>query len=289
LSPDGSRMLMATVGRSEKPLDGNMATTKFNMLVSWDATGMTEFVYGPRIELTAGFGCMAFSPDGKEVMVGGALPQIYRWKPGSRDLRSGRRFFKHGDTVTSLTFSSDGRLAASAGMDRKVCVFDTAKTDGAPLTTLSGPHTVFLSVALSAGGRHALAGGRDGKAVLWDVGDDPAATITKAAQELQWHDKDSAVTAVTFDPSDRRLFLTGSDDGTICLGEIGKDQPVWTEPSRGGGAIRALTVSADGRYVLVADEMGLGQYPIVRDVTALAKPGPSGPDAEVAPAEARAH
>jgi serine/threonine protein kinase len=288
LSPDGNRMLLATVGRSERPLDGNPVTTKFNMLASMDATGQPELVYGPRIELSAAFGCLAFAPDGKEVLVGGALAQIYRWRPGSTDLHTGRRYFKHGtgDVVTALAYSSDSRRVASAGMDKFVCVFDATKSEGAPLTTLGGLHSVVLSVALSERARYVLAGGREGRACVWDVGDEPAATIPKPLQVLEWHDKDSTVKAVAFAPTGK-YFVTGSDDGTVCLGEVGKDKPLWTEAPRGGGGILSLAVSGDGRTVLVADEAGLGEYPLVQDVLVKAKPALVGADAEVAPAEAR--
>jgi WD40 repeat protein len=287
LSPDSNKVLLTTVGRSEKPLDGYPVTTRFNMLITWELNGATELIYGPRIELKADFNCLAFSPDGKEVLVGGALPQIYRWKPASRDLRSTRSYFKHGagDVVTALAYSADGRFAASAGMDRLVCVYDTTKSGSGPVSTLSGMHSPVQSVALSPTGRYVLAGGREGKACLWDVGDEPAAKMDKPTQVFQWHDKESNVKAVNFEPNGR-FFLTGSDDGKICLGEFGKDKPVWTEPSRGGGAILALTVTADGRNVVVADETGLGQYPLLQDVNALAKAGVTA-GAEVAPAEAK--
>jgi serine/threonine protein kinase len=287
LSPDSNKVLLTTVGRSERPLDGYPVTTRFNMLVTWELNGATDLIYGPRIENRANFNCVAFSPDGKEVLVGGTLPQIYRWKAGSRDLRANRGYFKHGtgDVVTALTYSADGRLAASAGQDRLVCVYDATKSGSEPLSTLSGMRTPVQSVALSPSGRYVLAGGRDGKACLWDTGDEPPAKMDKPTHVFEWHDKESTVKAVTFAPNGR-FFLTGSDDGTICLGEFGKDKPVWTEPSRGGGPILALAVAADGRNVLVADETGLGQYPLVQDVNALAKAGVTA-GAEIAPAEAK--
>jgi serine/threonine-protein kinase len=288
-SADGNRVLIATVGRSEKSLEGNAITTKYNMLITFGSDGATELVYGPRLDLSAGFGCMASSPEGTEVLVGGVVPLIYRWKPGARDSRlTSRRYFKHatGDVVTALTYSPDGRFAASAGVDRLVCVYNAAKADSTAVATLGGMPTTPLSVALSAAGRYALCGGREGKACLWEVGDEPGATIAKPTSVLDWHAKDAAVTAVTFAPSGR-VFLTGSDDGTVCLGEIGKDKPVWIEAPRGGGPILALSISADGRNVIVADEAGLGEYPLVRDVVAKSKPAVIGADADVAPAEAK--
>jgi serine/threonine protein kinase/WD40 repeat protein len=289
LSPDGNRVLLATMARSEKPLDGNPVTTRFDTVVSWEANSTPEILYGPRIGIAPTFGSLACSPDGKEVLVAGAMPQIYRCRFGSRDLRAGRRYFKlpPDELVTAMAYSSDGVLVAAAGKDRLVSVFNTTKPDSEPLTTLSGLDTAALSVALSSSGLHALAGGRDGRACLWDVGDRPAATITKPARTLQWHDKESSVTAVAFAPSGR-VFVTGADDGTLCLGEVGKDQPAWTEaPRPGGGAILALTVSPDGRYVLVADESGLGEYPLVRDIVAKNKPGATVADAEFALAEGK--
>jgi WD40 repeat protein len=280
-------MVLATVGRSEKAIDGNAVTTKYNMLVATDATGQPELVYGPRLELSAAFGCLAFAPDGKEALIGGVMPQIYRWRPGSKDLRTGRRYFKHGDEVTALSYSSDSRRVASAGMDRNVCVFDATKDETAPLTKLSGLNVVVLSVALSERGRYVIAGGRRGKACIWDVGDEPVATNATPLQTLTWYDQESDVSAVAFAPTGR-YFVTGSSDGSISLGEVGKDKPIWTEAPRGGGGrILALSVSADGRSIYVADELGVGEYSLEQDVTAKAKPALVGPDAEVTPGEAK--
>jgi serine/threonine protein kinase len=289
LSPDGGRVLLATMARSERPLDGNPVTTRYNTLLTWEANMVPELIYGPRIGVAPAFGSLACSPDGKEVLVAGALPQIYRWQPGSRDLQTGRRYFKHTNeaVINALAYSYDGAAAASAGSDRLVCVFNATKEEPAPVATLAGLKSTVQSVALSTSGLHALAGGREGAACLWNVGDTPSAAVTQPAHSLQWHDKESTVTAVAFAPSGR-LFVTGADDGTLCLGEVGKQQPVWTEaPRPGGGAILALNVSADGRFVLVADEAGLGEYPLVRDVFARYKPGVTVADAEFAPAVAK--
>ena len=57
--------------------------------------------------------------------------------------------------------------------------------------------------------------------------------------------------------------------------------------ARFAAILLALSVSADGRSVLVADEAGLGQYPINRDVVAKSKPGVTPGDAEAAPAAAK--
>ncbi len=291
LSPDGSRVALATIGRSEKPLDGYPLTTRFNMLIVWEPGVSTEFVYGPRLDAGPGFACLAYSPlDGKEALVGGAMPQIFRWKTASPDVRSQRSYFRHGtgEAVTALAYSgADGRLAASAGVDRLVCVFDTRKAGPAPLTTLQGLNTAGLCVALSPGGQRVLAGGRAGKACLWDVGDEPAPTVSKPTQELAWYDRDTAVTAVAFAQSGKH-FATGGDDGTVCLGEVGKPDPLWREaPRAGGGAVLALAFTTDGKNLRVADEGGVGEYPVTPDVTARAKPGPAGPDAQSPLAEAR--
>jgi serine/threonine protein kinase/WD40 repeat protein len=291
LSPDGSRVALATVGRSEKPLDGYPVTTRFNMLIVWEPGVSTEFVYGPRLDTPPGFACLAYSPlDGKEALVGGSLAQIFRWKTASHDVRSRGAYFRHGtgEAVTALAYSgADGRLAASAGVDRLVCVFDTRRSGPAPLTTLQGLNTAGLCVALSPGGQRVLAGGRAGKACLWDIGDEPAPTVPKPAQELAWYDRDTAVTAVAFAQSGKQ-FATGGDDGTVCLGEVGKPEPVWREaPRAGGGAVLALAFTTDGKSLLVADESGVGEYPVAQDVTARAKPGPAGLDTQSPLAEAR--
>jgi serine/threonine protein kinase len=289
LTPDGSRIVLATVGRSEKPLDGNAVTTRYNMLISIDASGQPGLVYGPPIVQSAAFSCLAFAQDGSDAVVAGLMPQIYRWRPGSNDLRTGRRYFKHGagDTVNVLSYSTDSRRVASGGMDKNVCVFDATKTTPAPLTTLSGLHSRVVSLAQSERGRFVLAGGQKGTACIWEVTDEPSAIISNPLQTLTWHDKESNVTAVAF-ASTGRTFVTGSEDGTVCVGEVGKDKPIWIEAPRGGaGAILGLSISADNRRVIVADELGFGEYSLEQDVTAKNKPALANADPDVPLAEAK--
>jgi WD40 repeat protein len=217
------------------------------------------------------------------------MRQIYRWRPGSNDLRTGNRYFKHGlgDSVTALSYSSDSRRVVSGGMDKNVCVFDATTTTGTPITTLSGLHSRIIALAQSERGRFVIAGGQKGKVCIWEVSDEPPATIATPLQTLNWHDPEASVTAVAF-AGTGKFFVTGSEDGSVCLGEIGKDKPLWTEaPRGGGGAILGLAISADNRRVYVADEGGLGEYAVEQDVTAKNKPALVGADPDVAPAEAK--
>jgi hypothetical protein len=288
LFPDGRRLLAATVCCSNEPRRGDARRTKYYTLVCREPNGAVELTKGPRFERGPGIHCLAFSPDGSEVLIAGPFPQIYRWKPGCPDFLDRTRFFRHGagDAVTSLAYASGGcRLAASAGLDKLVCLYDTAKSSPDPVATLRGLDTSAQSVALSADGKHVLAGGSQGKACLWELGKD--ATAAKSAQVLQWHDQATAVRAVTFTP-DGQYFLTGCDDGTVCLGRVGRDKPVWVQgPRPGGGKVLALAVAADDRqvqYVQVADESGLYSYPLVREVVASSTPvaAQAAPDTQVA-------
>src|ERR1022692_2792268 len=119
------------------------------------------------------------------------------------DLRPIRSISVHADTVTSVAFSPDGSLLATASHDRTARTWDAATGD--TRTTLEDHTSAVNAVASSPDGALLATASADGTVRLWD-----AATGAPRAT-LEGHT--SAVNAVAFSP-DGSLLATASADRT---------------------------------------------------------------------------
>ena len=72
-----------------------------------------------------------------------------------------------GESVTTLSFSPDGRRLASAGFDAKIKIWDTES--GLELLTLNGHTSWIWKTHFSPDGRRVLSCGRDKTLRLWDA------------------------------------------------------------------------------------------------------------------------
>ena len=203
-SPDGKYIL--TIGNA-----GSLGFGGKTHL--WDTvTGkiVRSFDIGPGV-YPGKIDALAFSPDGKKVLIGGILIDLATvaiihnlrgvinstYLGGIYDIGA----------IRSVTFSPDGKyVLASTINDKKVRMWDSAS--GEEIQVFSDSTHMPLSVAFSPDGRYVLAGLDDGTARIWDTrtGDD--------IRTLTGHS--NMVTSVKFSP-DGRHILTGSEDGTARL------------------------------------------------------------------------
>ncbi|MBI1918529.1 MAG: WD40 repeat domain-containing protein [Planctomycetes bacterium] len=108
---------------------------------------------------------VAFSPDGKEVAVGGADGRIHQF--GAADGKLLRSLSGHTSAVTSLVYHPAGPLLVSGSKDGSVRLWNPA--NGQALKTLEG-HTAWVQgVTLLEKGTRLASVGADQTVRLWDL------------------------------------------------------------------------------------------------------------------------
>jgi len=173
---------------------------------------------------------VTFSPDGRQVLIGGGgILHLY-------DVGTGKwlRTFEGECCVMGVAFSPDGKQVLAGGTDYAAHLWDTET--GKMLRTYQG-HGWVDSVAFSAEGKQVLTGWWDKTACLWET------ETGKLLQTCQGH---LAWVLSAANSPDGRFIATGSSDSTTRLWDATSGRELCTLLSfeDGGWAV----TDPSGRY-----------------------------------------
>jgi eukaryotic-like serine/threonine-protein kinase len=159
------------------------------------------------------------------------------------DLTSARimvTFPGHSDKISSLAFSPDGTVLASASWDCSVKLWDVASKNPVPrvLTTYT---SAALGVAFSPDGKYLVTTGSEPPLRIWKVGTGEA-VLPELAGHTGWGN------VVTFS-SDGRLLASTGHDGTIIVWDFAA-RTARHQLLGHSGPVFALAFSPDGRLLV---------------------------------------
>jgi len=221
VAPEGARVLTSNGG-------GMVA---YSDLVKGTAGRPFEKVHGS-------VNVMALSPDGKHALLGGRNLGLWDGTAG----REVRKLDAHAGAVTALAVSPDGRWGLSGGGDKMVRLWDLG--DGTHYL-LDGHTGAVTGVAFTPDGKLALTTGADRALRVWDL------EIRRERRPTV--EAPGPLTCLAVAPDGKHAY-TGGPTG-VQRWSLGPPAPDGTLADY-SGPVSSLALSADGRYLAVADGKG---------------------------------
>jgi WD40 repeat protein len=166
---------------------------------------------------------VAFCLDGQLVVSCGSDRLARLWEvhlpargtSGETALAEIARFEGHGDAVTCLALSVDGRLLLTGGRDGSVRLWDVAERR--EIRSFVGHKDRVQAVAFGPNGKYAFTGSHDAALLCWDL-----QRTGEAALALQCADAVSSVSCF----ADGRRMVVGTDDGGVALWQLANEAQV---------------------------------------------------------------
>jgi WD40 repeat protein/serine/threonine protein kinase len=180
---------------------------------------------------------VAFSPDNKRVVIGGANQTGQVWTITGK--RRGQPI-RHEGGITSIAFSPDGRTVLSGSWDQTARLWDAAT--GEPAGALLPHQSKLTRVAFLGDGQTVLTFGLDRSVRLWQFTDPTPEPLYHA----RW------VVAAAFSP-DARTALTASSDTTVRLWDAVTGERRG-DPLEHPHFVLAAAFSPDGRAIVTGCE-----------------------------------
>ena len=155
-------------------------------------------------ELKSNITSMAFSPDGKSILIGSqdSTASLYDLNGSLLQIFKG-----HQDVILSVAFSKDGKSILTGSGDRTARLWDL---DGNQIKEFKGARGIIFSVTFSPDCKAILTGSSDKTARLWNL-------QGNLLQVFKGHEAN--ISSVAFSP-DGKSILTGSNDKTARLWDL---------------------------------------------------------------------
>lgn len=169
----------------------------------WDVSSRERLWQGE--EFRFGVPAVAYSPDEQRIAMGNFADNFLRMI----DANSGKQIKEirgHRSKIASVAFSPNGKMIATASLDRDIKIWDA--TTYRELKTITGHSDFVYSIAFSGDGKRILTGSFDRTARIWDV------ETGKEVQQLKGH-KGPVQQAVY--SRDGRLIATAAGDSTVRI------------------------------------------------------------------------
>jgi WD40 repeat protein len=193
---------------------------------------------------------VVISPDGSTLASSSYDGTVKLW-----DIASGECLFTfagHEGAVKMATFSPDGHTVLSASDDAMVKLWDVAT--GECVRTFKGHKGSVECVAFSPDGATMLSGGYDFRVRIWDVETGRRLKTFIQEEEPSW--VSPFVVSYAFFTPDGRSIISGYQNDTVLREwdiARGRQSRIF---AHGLGLLRAVTMSPDGRHLLIGNEYG---------------------------------
>ena len=144
----------------------------------------------------------------------------------------------HTDTVTSVSFSPDGKYVVSGSGDNSVKIWSTES--GEVVRTLNGHTNNVTSVSFSPDGKYVVSGSEDNSVKIWST------ESGEVVRTLNGHT--SVVRSVSFSP-DGKYVVSGSGDKCVKIWSTESGEVVRTLNGH-TSTVTSVSFSPDGKYVV---------------------------------------
>ena len=159
-------------------------------------------------------------------------------KLDAADLGIAERTFKgHNSSVSSVSFSSDGKFIASGSLDSTVKLWEIST--GKLIKDFKGHNSDVFSVSFSSDGKFIASGSYDHTVKLWEV------STGKLIKDFKGHNSD--VFSVSFS-SDGKFIASGSYDHTVKLWEVSTGKLIKDFQGH-NSSVSSVSFSSDGKFI----------------------------------------